>query len=263
VLAREEFQSWLPGLHLEGPFLSNKPGAVGAHNPDWTTSPSVELFEMLQRWSGGLIKLFTLSPELPGADKVARAACAAGVAVSLGHTLANADDLHRLTQTGARAFTHLGNALPVQLPKFANPIWPALANDGLTAMLIADGHHVTDDFLKSVIRAKGVNRVIITSDASPVAGLPPGKYHALGNEIVLEANGRLHNPSRGFLVGSSATLLQCMNHLASLGLLSLDELIQVGFVNPLRLIGIAPERIPQSSIVSFDRGTKCFSPGPH
>lgn len=258
VLARDEFRTWLPGLHIEGPFLSSQPGAVGAHNPDWTTAPSVDIYEKLLRWSRSSIKLFTLSPELPGADLVARAAVATGVAVSLGHTLATKADLERLTLAGARTFTHLGNALPAQLPKFANPIWPALANDDLTAMLIADGHHVTDDFLKAVIRAKGVERVIITSDASPVAGMPPGKYRTLNNDIVLEPNGRLHNPAKGFLVGSSATMLQCMNHLASLGILTLEELLKVGFHNPVKLVRIDPKSIPRTENVSYNQQSKRF-----
>ena len=65
----------------------------------------------------------------------------------------------------------------------------------------------------------------------------------LGNPVILEKSGRLYNPSTGGLVGSSATLLQCMNHLASLGLLTLEELLQVGFYNPLRLLSIKPEEI--------------------
>ena len=263
VLAREEFRAWLPGMHVEGPFLSSQPGAVGAHNPDWTAAPSVEVFEKILRWSGGFIKLFTLSPELPGADGVARAARAAGVAVSLGHTLGTTEDLHRLTQAGARAFTHLGNALPPQLPKFANPIWPALASDDLTAMLIADGHHLTDEFLKAVIRAKGIDRVIITSDASPVAGMPPGKYQALGNEIVIETNGRLHNPKKGCLVGSSATMLQCMNYLASLGFVTREELLRVGFFNPVQLAGIDPKSIPRTENLAYDSESKRFVLNPN
>ena len=30
----------IPGVHLEGPFISNTPGAVGAHNPDGVQIPS-------------------------------------------------------------------------------------------------------------------------------------------------------------------------------------------------------------------------------
>ena len=107
-----------------------------------------------------------------------------------------------------------------------------------------------------MLRAKGVERVIITSDASPVAGMPPGKYRTLNNDIVLEPNGRLHNPAKGFLVGSSATMLQCMNHLASLGILTLEELLKVGFHNPVKLAGIDPKSIPGTGNLSYNQESK-------
>jgi len=138
------------------------------------------------------------------------------------------------------------------LPKFANPIWAGLADDRYTATFIGDGHHLPDGALRAMIRAKGVSRTAIVSDAAPISGLPPGKYSTLGNEVILEPSGRLYNPAKGVLVGSSATLLQCMNHLASLDFLSLEELLSLGFNNPLRLLGLDSAKIPPSE------GKLCF-----
>ena len=92
--------------------------------------------------------------------------------------------------------------------------------------------------IKTAIRAKGADRLVVVSDASPVAGLPPGRYHVLGNDAILEPSGRFHNPEKPCLVGSSATMAQCMAHLVSLGELTEDELVGVGRGNPLRLIGL-------------------------
>jgi N-acetylglucosamine-6-phosphate deacetylase len=128
-----------------------------------------------------------------------------------------------------------------------------LADDRYIAMLIGDGHHLPAGVLRVMLRAKGMEHALIVSDAAPVAGLPPGRYVTLGNEAILEDSGRLHNPTKGVLVGSSATLLQCMNHLASLGFLSLDELLALGFYNPLRLLGLDPTQLPPSEgNLSFD-----------
>ncbi len=116
--------------------------------------------------------------------------------------------------------------------------------------------------LRVMLRAKGVSRSLIVSDAAPVAGLPPGRYFTLGNEAVLEESGRLHNPAKGVLVGSSATLLECMNHLASLGFLSLEELLALGFYNPLRLLGLDPAQLPPSKgRLCFDEGLRQFKMG--
>jgi N-acetylglucosamine-6-phosphate deacetylase len=153
--------------------------------------------------------------------------------------------------------------LPHLLHKYNNPLWAGLADDRYTAMMIGDGHHIPNGVIQAMIRAKGISRAIIVSDAAPVAGLPPGRYTTLGNEVVLEESGLLHNPQKGFLVGSSAAMLVCMNHIASLNLFSLEELIDLGFYNPLQLIGISPSSIPTIKLIEYDYTTQRFSCSPH
>jgi len=259
VMAREEFRGRVLGLHLEGPFISRQPGAVGAHDPRHVRAPDMALLQDLIAWADGQVRLITLAAELPGADALARYAVDNGITVSLGHTLATFDDMQRLVQAGATALTHLGNGVPNTLPRHENPIWAGLAQDALSAMLIADGHHLPAPVLKTILRAKGIDRSIIVSDASPVAGLPPGEYTTLGNRAVLEPSGRLHNPEKGCLVGSSATMLDCMNHLAAQRLLSVEDLITVGVHNPLRLIGMDASTISKETRVRFDETAATFS----
>ena len=238
VMARDEFQGRLLGLHLEGPFISRVPGAVGAHNPAYVRDPDVGLLAQLLDWAEGRVRLFTLAGELPGADALARFAVERGVAVSVGHSLFTTADLDRLADAGATAITHLGNGLPNMLPRHDNPLWVGLAHDAYTVMVIADGHHLPEPVLRVAVRAKGADRLIVVSDASPVAGLPPGRYHFLDNDAILEPSGRFYNPEKQCLVGSSATMAQCMAHLAGLGELSDEALVKVGRTNPLRLIGL-------------------------
>ncbi len=238
VMAREEFQGRLLGFHLEGPFIAPEPGAVGAHNPAYVSAPDVALLEQLLDWANGRVRLLTLAAELPGAEDVARCAVERGITVSIGHSLFTTTDLDRMADAGATALTHLGNGLPNVLPRHDNPLWVGLAHDAYTAMFITDGHHLPAPVLKTAVRAKGADRFIVVSDASPVAGLPPGRYHVLDNDAILEPSGRFHNPEKQCLVGSSATMAQCMAHLASLDVFSEAELKQVGWGNPLRLIGL-------------------------
>lgn len=259
VMESDEFQGRLLGIHLEGPFISGQPGAVGAHNPDYVRKPDTSLLDQLHEWSGGAIRLLTLAAELDGADELARLAVSLGITVSIGHTLADEADMERLAQAGATALTHLGNGLPNMLHRHHNPIWAGLANDGLAMMIISDGHHLPSPMMKSLIRAKGVAEVAIVSDASPVAGLPPGHYTTLGCEAILEESGRLHNPQMGCLVGSTATMLQCMNYLASLGFLSMGELVEMGFHNPLRFIGINPGDVRGELQASYEDEAGVFA----
>ncbi|MCX5674905.1 MAG: hypothetical protein NTX87_07845, partial [Planctomycetota bacterium] len=129
------------------------------------------------------------------------------------------------------------------------------------AMIITDGHHLPAAVVKAILRAKGVSRVAVTSDQSPLAGLPPGRYRAMGADVVLEESGLLHIPEKGCLAGSASTMLECMNHLASLDLLGLEELEAVGFHNPLRIIGLGPDAVRTGPALTWDATGRRFHLG--
>ncbi len=241
VLARamevRDLAPHLLGIHLEGPFISHQEGARGAHRGRYARLPDVSYFEHLRQLAGSRISLVTLAPELAGADALIRHIAECGAAVSLGHHLARSSTVSRACELGATAATHLGNALPKLLPRLSNPIWDQLDEARLQVMLITDGHHLPDRFIRVAVRALGVQRMIVVSDSAPIAGMPPGRYQTLGQDVTLEANGRLWNPAEDHLVGSSACLMKCINYLARLKLLEPAELWQVGCHNPLALIG--------------------------
>ncbi|MDD2404618.1 MAG: amidohydrolase family protein [Victivallaceae bacterium] len=248
-----ELENRVLGLHLEGPFISALPGAVGAHNPQAVRKPDPKFLKKLYDLSEGQIKILTIAAEADGAEELIACASELGIAVSLGHHLAKPEDIERCSAAGAKLLTHLGNGCPNQIDRHHNPIWSGLADDQLTAMIITDGHHLPPSLIKTVIRAKSTAKVIITSDASPIAGKPPGRYNTLGNVAILEPNGRLHNPEKQCLVGSSATILECVNYLASLNFLSPKELVEMAFRNPLKMIGIPENSITTSSPYLWDQ----------
>ena len=234
----DAFAGRVLGLHLEGPFISSVPGAVGAHDPRFVRAPDVSLLDELIALGRGTVRLLTVAAEIPGVEALVELAVANGIAVSIGHSLFDVAMLDRMGRAGATALTHLGNGLPNLLPRHPNPIWAGLGHDGYTAMVIADGHHLPLEVLRTMVRAKGPERLIVVSDASPVAGLSPGAYDVLGNHAILEPSGRLYNPEKQCLVGSASTMLDCMNVMARLGALSYADLLRVGLINPLRLIGM-------------------------
>lgn len=252
VMGREEFRGRVLGIHLEGPFISSRDGARGAHSAQWTHEPDVEYLDKLIAWADGKVRLLTIAADSDGAEELARHAVDHGIAVSLGHHMADEQDLARLVRAGARALTHLGNGVPALLSRHRNPIWAGLGNDDLSATIIADGHHLPPPMLKTIIRTKGPQRCIIISDASPLAGLPPGRYESMGAHVVLEENGHLYNPATGYMAGSSATILACVNHLASLDIVTPEEIAAMAFDNPLRLIDAPPDEIAPGHEVHFD-----------
>lgn len=252
AMRHPELQGGILGIHAEGPFLSARPGAVGAHNPTWVKSPDIDFFKKMVEWSDGTLKLLTIAAENEGSEKLTKYAVSQGVTVSLGHQLALAEDMKKCVDAGATLLTHLGNGMPNEVNRHNNSLMSGLAEDGLTAMIITDGHHLPPTVIKTVLKAKGIDKTLIVSDASPIAGMPPGKYRVLGNETVLEENGYLHNPTKNCLVGSSATIFECVNYLASLNIVTPEELIKLAFTNPLQAIGMSSSAIKTGAAYTWN-----------
>jgi N-acetylglucosamine-6-phosphate deacetylase len=190
----------LLGVHLEGPFLS--PEAKGAHPAQLLRKPDEQLLEHWLELAKGRIALLTVAPELDGAEGLIRYAVTQGVGVLLGHHLSDRASIQRAVLAGARGATHLGNGIPNQLPRHPNPIWSQLAEAQLSALLITDGHHLPEEFIRVVLSAKGLEHCIVTSDAAPIAGLPPGRYSWMGSDIVSAPGGRIGIANSPVLAGN-------------------------------------------------------------
>lgn len=262
------------GIHLEGPFISSEPGAVGCHPPEYTRVPSIAELQEWQKLARGHIKLITIAAELEGAELLCRVAVQdLGIAVSLGHQMASSGDIKRLVQAGASLCTHLGNGMPNMIHRHKNILWTCLADDRLSAMLITDGEHLPADAITAFVRAKGSERIIITSDVAPVAGLQTGVYQ-WGKTMVRVEGTKVHAAKLPCLAGSGSLMLHCMNYLASIRcapqsssvqakwLVSQEGLLQVGFFNPLNAIGATPNDInklmERDGMVRFDSKLRKF-----
>lgn len=237
AMSEPDLKPHLLGIHLEGPFLA--PAARGAHREALLQHPSIVRFDHWNKLAKGRIAMLTVAPELKGAEELIQHVVARGVVASLGHHMGDAASIDRAVRAGATCCTHLGNGISNTLPRHPNPIWTQLADDRLTCMFITDGHHLPSDFVRVAIRAKGVNNTVVTSDAAPIAGLPPGEYQFAGTAVVSAPGGRISVKNSESLAGSSATMEDCIQWLRSLRCLTEDELIRVGRLNPLRVLGFS------------------------
>jgi N-acetylglucosamine-6-phosphate deacetylase len=181
----------IAGFHVEGPHIDAADGPRGAHPVEWVRPPDLAEFQRWQEATDGNIRLVTLSPHWPGAPQYIAALVQAGVAVSLGHTGASAAEIAAAVDAGATLSTHLGNAAPKLLPKIQNCLWEQLAEDRLSASFIADGLHLGAAFFRVALRAKGVERTVLVTDAAAPAGASPGPYRLGELEVELTADGRL------------------------------------------------------------------------
>lgn len=191
------------GLHLEGPMIA--PARKGAHPPAWLRPPSPALVAGWSRASG--VAMVTLAPELPGALDVVAALAASGVVVAVGHTEASAAQVTAAVERGARAVTHLGNAMPPLAGRTPGPVGAALASPTLVAGVIADGHHLDDTTLAAYAAALG-DRLLLVTDTTAALGVPDGPAR-LGDQRVEVRDGTVRLAD-GTLAGSAADLAQCL-----------------------------------------------------
>jgi N-acetylglucosamine-6-phosphate deacetylase len=227
----------IPGVHVEGPHLSSQDGPRGAHPCEHIRPPSINEFERWQRACANLVTLVTVSPHWPDATAYIHALRERGVLVSIGHTDASSGQIHAAVDAGATLSTHLGNGVAAMLPRHPNLLWAQMAEDRLTAMLIADGHHLPADTLKVMLRSKGLDRVIITSDAVALAGMPPGLYSTpVGGQVELTEDGRLCLPGTRLLAGSVTPLKDAVALVANTQL-SLADALRLATENPARILG--------------------------
>jgi N-acetylglucosamine-6-phosphate deacetylase len=232
AVAGSRFASMVPGYHLEGPFLSPAQGYAGCHPAAAMVAPDTTLLDRLRAIPRRPVLMLTLAPELPGAIALIRDGVGRGMVVALGHTSADRQTIEAAAEAGATLSTHLGNALPQPQPKFDNPLMAQLAEDRLTATLIADGIHVPPHALKAMIRAKGDANVILVTDATAAAESPPGRYKFASMTLAREADGRVHEPDSARLAGSSLTLDQAVRNIVAWHIAPLSAALRYARENP-------------------------------
>ena len=232
-----EWSAIWPGYHLEGPYVSGAKGARGAHPADWVRDPDWNEFKKFQDAAAGRIRTVTVAPERTGALKFIEKLAAQGIVVALGHTCATSEQIAAAVDAGARTSTHLGNGCPAVLPRHPNMVWDQLAEDRLWASVIADGHHLPTSVLKTILRAKTLDRVLLTCDVGPLAGMPPGKYRDWDNDLEVLPDGRIMVASAPFLAGSGHFTDTCVNTLLTLGI-SLPESIELASVRTRQLFDL-------------------------
>ncbi|MCL4858984.1 MAG: N-acetylglucosamine-6-phosphate deacetylase [Caldilineaceae bacterium] len=223
------------GVHVEGPYIS--PHFPGAQPASLIRPPN--LTEFAELLAAGPVRMITLAPEAPGAHALIRAAVAVGITVALGHTNASYEECQAASALGVRQATHTYNAMRGLHHREPGALGAVLSNDALYAQLIADFVHVHPAGIQILARCKGVERMVLITDAMRAAGLGPGDYE-LGGQPVKVADGECRLAD-GVLAGSILTMDQALrNFIAATGL-SLAEAWPVSSRTPAHSIGFGAE----------------------
>lgn len=245
-------QNAILGMHIEGPFVSHI--QKGAQNPQYILEPSIEKFNELIKGYEDFIKIVTLAPELPGADKLIVRIKEIRAIPSLGHSNATYEETLKALNEGVTFFTHLFNAMRGFHHRELGAVGAALESDTMVG-LIADGIHVHPAAIRLLLGAKGIDKICLVTDSISAAGLKDGRY-SLGGLKVFVKDGEA-SLADGTLAGSTLTMNRAVKNFMEFTGVSLPDAIRTASLNPAKLLGIenkkgSLEEGKDADIVIFD-----------
>lgn len=220
------------GVHVEGPFID--PRRKGVHLAEFIRPMRDRDVEQLVDGKSGVM-VVTLAPSAAGAERIARLA-EAGIVVSLGHAEASTEEARAAFAAGARAVTHLFNAMSQLGSRTPGLVGAALADPAIVCGLIADGLHVHDAAMRAAINAKGAGGTALVSDAMPPAAGGPPVFTLQGRRMRREGARLVDDFDT--LAGSAITLLDAVRHVVGALGLPLADALKMATATPARLLGL-------------------------
>ncbi len=162
----------IPGVHLEGPYLS--PEMCGAQIPEIIRKPDPEEYESLYRRFGNLIARWDYAPEQDSDGKFLSFLTKNGIIPSTGHSAARYPEMCTALAGGNRLVTHLYSCTSTIVRengfRVLGVIETAFLHDEIFCEVIGDGCHLPPELMKMIYQIKGADRLCLISDAIRFGG---------------------------------------------------------------------------------------------
>ena len=240
----------LLGVHLEGPYLNAK--YKGAQSEDHLRTPDPHEYG---EWiAAGCVRLITLAPELEGTLELIQAGKARGIEFAIGHSAADYETVLRAVEKGLRQATHTFNGMPALHHRRPGPVGATLRDERIYAQIIVDGTHLHPAIVDLVVRAKGIDRTILITDAMRATGLGDGEYD-LGGQSIAVKDGVARAPN-GSLAGSTLTLDRALRNTIDFTGLPLSSVLPMATAVPAQAIGL--EGVKGSLVPGADADISLF-----
>lgn len=207
------------GIHLEGPFINQE--KAGIHQIKYIQPLNIDIFKLIE---DDIIKIVTLAPELDNSTEFIKYLQSKNIKISAGHCIAS--DLSNINQV-----THLYNAMGNFNHRTPSCVVSALSNDNIYTEIIADSKHVSDDVLKITFKQKNIDKILLISDALPLAHCNKTELTFSG-QTIYNKNGNLVNKN-GTFAGSSLLLCDIIKNITDKKLLSMQNAIIAASSNQL------------------------------
>lgn len=218
------------GCHMEGPFIS--PDWGGAQPREYIVPADYSLVAGLE----DTIKLVTVAPEEPGNMEFIRQCVAAGIRVSLGHTLAHYEDAMAAFAEGATAVTHTFCAMHQLQHREPGVVAAASECPGVFCELIVDNLHIHPATQRALFKLKGLDQMILVTDSMRFAGMGYGESTLAGQHVTINEKGA--HLDNGFFAGSVLALNDAVINYKRNNHLSMEDAVKPVTKNPARYMGI-------------------------
>lgn len=236
----------LLGVHLEGPYFSHK--YKGAQDPRYLKNPDMDEAEKFLSY--GVVKRWSMAPELDGAMELGEKLSKAGIVASVAHTDATYSTVKSASEKGFSLMTHLYSGMSQASirdgRRQGGAVEAGLLIDEMSVELIADGYHLGEEVLRLILKCKGYEKIILTSDAMRGAGLPENSVTKLGSftngQEVKIYGGVAHTMDGTAFAGSVASGNRLLKTMLDATDLPLWAVVKMLTENPAKLIGVADRK---------------------
>ena len=202
------------GVHMEGPYFSVE--YKGAQNEKYMKSAGIKELDEYLSVKKGLVKLFSISPHNQENLEAIKYLSDRGVVASVGHSAAKYEDVIKAVNYGLTHATHTYNAMKGFTHREPGVVGAVFNSDEIMAEIIFDKFHVHPEAVRTLIKIKGVDKVVCVTDSMSATGLPEGKYK-LGELDVNVKDGQARLAMNDALAGSVLRMDGAFRNLIELG----------------------------------------------
>lgn len=238
----------IAGMHLEGPFISQK--WPGAQNPEHIVPANIEWLKEWELNYPGLIRQVTLAPEREGALEAISWLRKHGITAALGHTDASFEEVIAAADAGLNQAVHMFNAMTPLHHRKPGAAGAILFDKRIRAEIIADGIHVHPAAISIVTQLKKDNTLLLITDAMSATGLHDGEYMIGDLPVIVQEGIATLKDNPATIAGSTLTMIRGFRYLIQEVGLSLEEASKAASLTPALSIGM------ERSIGSLEAGKR-------
>ena len=178
----------------------------------------------------------TIAPEVEGALDLIQKGNDYGIVMNVGHSDASSHQVVEAQQYGAKAITHLYNAMSQHLHREPGVVTGAIISQ-LMCELIVDGFHIHPDVIRATYHMIGKDRLILITDSNPCKGLPDGEYTFSGKNVQI-VDGKARVKETGRIAGSTIKMNKECELMMQYTSCTMDDIVKMACYNPAKLYGL-------------------------